>query len=181
MKNVLLLMFDNVEELEAIAPIDILRRAGANVVVASVAEKLFVKGRSNIEIKCDVLFNDVKEKSFDAVVVSGGAGVNDIVKNADLLKFINRHNQQNAIIGAICAAPVVLKQAGVLQGKQCTAHTSRVSELENCDISKPVVCDGNIITSRGAGTAIEFALTLAEKIFSAEITKEVANSICFMR
>lgn len=174
-------MFNNVEELEAIAPVDILRRAGANVVVCAVGESLSIKGRSNIEIKCDALFNDVKDKFFDAVVVSGGAGVNDIVKNSDLLNFIAKHNQQKAILGAICAAPVVLKEAGVLNGKECTAHTSRVSELENCNISKAVVCDENIITSRGAGTAIEFALALTEKIFSKEIAKEVASSICFMR
>ncbi len=179
MKKAIVLMFDNVEELEAIAPIDILRRAGADVITASLENSKNVKGRSAIKIECDSLFADEQQNNFDIVVVAGGPGTNNVIKNTDVLKFVARHNNQKACIGAICAAPVVLKAAGILDDKKCTAHTSRVNELENCLENESVVVDDNIITSRGAGTAIEFALALVEKNFSKEIFKEVSTSICY--
>ncbi len=179
MKNVIVLMFDNVEELEAIAPIDLLRRAGANVKTASLENSKIVKGRSSIAIECDTLFADEKQNNFDIVVVAGGPGTNNVARNKNVLNFIARHNEQGANISAICAAPVVLKASGVLDGKKCTAHTSRVNELENCLPDESVVCDANIITSRGAGTAIEFALAIIEKNFSKEVLEEVSTSICY--
>ena len=174
-------MFDNVEELEAIAPIDYLKRANADVCLASLCSDVKVRGRSGIEITCDSLFSDEIYKDFDMVVVPGGPGTNSVLKNEAVLEFIARQYKRGAIIGAICAAPVVLKMAGILDGKKCTAHTSRRDELENCSDSKAVVIDGNIVTSQGAGTAIEFALDLVEKLFSKEISKEIAISTCYMR
>ena len=179
MKNAVVLMFENVEELEAIAPIDILKRAGANVKIASLEDSLKVKGRSSVSLFCDCLLCDIKNEDFDIVVIPGGPGTNNVVANVQVAEFLQRHNQKGACIAAICAAPVVLKNAGILDGKKCTAHTSRIQELENCLSNESVVCDRNIITSRGAGTAIEFALKIVEKNFSAKTLKEVATSICF--
>ncbi|MBO5255075.1 MAG: DJ-1/PfpI family protein [Opitutales bacterium] len=181
MKKVIFLMFDNVEELEAIAPIDYLKRANADVCLASLCSDVKVRGRSGIEITCDSLFANEKDKDFDMVVVPGGPGTNAVLKNEAVLEFIDRQYKKGSIIGAICAAPVVLKTAGILDGKKCTAHTSRRSELDNCSYSDAVVVDENVITSQGAGTAIEFALSLVEKLFSREIAKEVAVSTCYMR
>ncbi len=181
MKKVIVLMFDNVEELEAIAPIDFLIRAKADVCLASLTDNLQVVGRSGIAITCNSLFVDKKDESFDMVVVPGGPGTNWVASNSDVLEFVKRQYENGAIVGAICAAPVVLKEAGILNGKRCTAHTSRLSELENCTRSEAVVVDGNVATSQGAGTAIEFGLTLVEKLFSTECAKEVEKSICFMR
>ena len=181
MKKVIFLMFDNVEELEAIAPIDYLKRANADVCLASLSSDVKVRGRSGVEITCDTLFLNEKDNDFDMVVVPGGPGTNSVLKNEAVLEFVARQYQKGAIIGAICAAPVVLKMAGILDGKTCTAHTSRRAELEYCSDSDAVVIDGNVITSQGAGTAIEFALSLVEKLFSKEILKEVAISTCYMR
>ena len=180
MKKVVVLLFDGVEELEAIAPVDILRRAGADVVAAAVSDRLSVVGRSGVEIKCDALFADVQNASFDAAVLAGGPGTDKMLADARVVQFFARHNAEGKIVAAICAAPVVLKAAGVLRGKRCTAHTSRVAQMENCDCSAAVVRDGNAITSRGAGTAVEFALEIVSALFSEKASKDVARAICFM-
>ncbi len=181
MKKVIVLMFNNVEELEAIAPIDFLKRANADVCLASLSDNLQIVGRSNIAISCDSLFENQKNNDFDMVVLPGGPGTNDVLNNKSVVDFIAKQYQKGAIVGAICAAPVVLKASGILNGKRCTAHTSRLSELENVSTSEAVVVDGNVITSQGAGTAVEFALALVEKLFSTKCVKDVEKSTCFMR
>lgn len=180
MKKAVVLLFDGVEELEAVAPIDILMRAGADVTVAAVADRPTVTGRSALEIKCDALFADVQNASFDAAVLAGGPGTDKMLADPRVVQFFARHNAEGKTVAAICAAPVVLKAAGVLRGRRCTAHTSRVAELENCDASAAVVRDGNVITSRGAGTAVEFALEIVSALFSEKTSKDVARAICFM-
>lgn len=180
MKKAVVLLFDGVEELEAVAPIDILRRAGADVTVAAVADRPTIMGRSALEIKCDALFADVQNASFDAAVLAGGPGTDKMLADPRVVQFFARHNAEGKTVAAICAAPVVLKAAGVLRGRRCTAHTSRVAELENCDASAAVVRDGNVITSRGAGTAVEFALEIVSALFSEKTSKDVARAICFM-
>ena len=181
MKNVAVLVFDGVEELEAAAPIDLLRRAGANVCVVSVSGGKEIVGRSRIKIVCDAVLGEVKDADFDAVALAGGPGTNSVAENPAAVEFIKRHFERGALVAAICAAPVVLKKAGALEGKKCTAHFSRAAELENCDETAAVVADGNVITSRGAGTAVEFGLKIAEYLFSEKIAKDVAYSICFVR
>jgi len=181
MKKIAVLLFDGVEELEALAPVDILRRAGAQVVCVAVGESLTVRGRSAVDITCDALFSSVKDADFDAAVLAGGPGTDNMLSNPQVVEFFARHNKNGALVAAICAAPVVLRAAGALDGRKCTAHTSRVSQLQNCDSSSAVVRDANVITSRGAGTAVEFALAITEYIFGAQKAKDVATSICFMR
>ena len=181
MIKTLVLLFSGFEEIEALAPVDLLRRAGAQVVTAAVGPSLSVRGRSGVEIKADVLFDEVKTSDFDAAVLPGGPGTDALLSNSDVIEFFSRHNKNGKLVAGICAAPVVLKAAGALKDKKCTAHTSRVSELENCTETEPVVRDANLITSRGAGTALEFGLALVEYFFCHEKAKKVACSICFMK
>ena len=159
MKKALVLLFDKFEEIEAIAPIDIMRRAGVDVLTASLESGLCVVGRSGITVEADAFFKDVCRRNFDIVVLPGGPGV---------------HN------AAICAAPVVLDTAGVLAGTMCTAHACVAESLGNCDQSKRVVFDKNVITSRGAGTAVEFALKIVEILSGEKTSKDVAKSIHFI-
>lgn len=181
MKKAAVIIFENFEEMEAVAPIDILRRAGAEVVVATISGSLETTGRSSLTIKADALFSDISRETFDAVVISGGPGTMNVAQNPGLLEFIRRHNAQNKIIAAICAAPVVLKNAGVLEGRECACHTSKEKELAAYikDASLRVAASGNIITSKGAGTAADFALEIAKKLISPDAAKSVATSICF--
>lgn len=181
MKKVALIIFDRFEEIEAITPIDILRRAGADVKVLTLGSTLNVRGRSSIEIKADALFSDCMDEVFDAIVLSGGPGTYDVADNISLLNFLKKHNSLGKLVCAICAAPIVLKNAGLLDGKTCTGHTSvmdRLGEHANCE---SVVSDSMLITSRGAGTALTFALKIVEELFGKEKALEIAESICLSK
>ena len=100
--------------------------------------------------------------------------------NKNLLDFIKRHDAANKTVAAICAAPIVLKNAGTLVGKTCACHTSKEAELsEYLEKDKNVVSSKNTITSRGAGTAVQFSLEIVKKLLSGKIADDIAKSICF--
>jgi len=180
MKTAIVVIFDKFEEMEAVSPIDILRRAGVDVCVAALEGGALVAGRSGIRLAPDAAFADVEKRDFDAFVISGGPGVNEAVKNESLKAAAKRHFDNGKIVAAICAAPSILKNAGVLDGQKCTSHPSVAAVLKNCDESLSTVESGNIITSRGAGTAAEFALTVAKRLCGADKALEIAKSICFL-
>lgn len=179
MKKALVILFDKVEELEAVAPIDILRRADVDVTTASLHERLQVVGRSGIAMDCDELFDEIRGSYYDAIILPGGPGTYDHLGFEPLLKTLKDQHDAGRIVAAICAAPIILKEAGILEGRKCAAHTSVTDKLENCDTSAPVAIDGNVITSQGAGTAVEFALAVLEQLEGAESAAKIAASICF--
>lgn len=180
MKSAVVIIFENFEEMEAIAPIDILRRANINVCVATLNNELNTIGRSGITLIADKLFSDIETLTFDALIISGGPGTMAISENTKLLNFIKKHDGENKIVSAICAAPIVLKNANALEGKSCTCHTSKEQELSSYFAKdKKVVVSKNAITSRGAGTATEFSLEIVKALCSEDVAKNIANSICF--
>ena len=115
--------------------------------------------------------------SFDLFVLPGGPGVFELRKNPFVLKVIQKHFNHGKWIGAICAAPLLLLDAKVLNGTKYTAHASVVNELPNLLPEEDVVVDKNIITSAGAGTAVRFGLKLVELLLSEEKANEIAHSI----
>ncbi len=176
-KTALFVFTDGLEELEAVAPLDILRRSGVDCTVASQTDSLEVTGRNGITLKADCYFEEVADKPFDLVALPGGPGVQALRRNPTLLQVLQKQASTGKILGAICAAPTVLHDAGLLEGRSYTAHFTVADELPHIMEDSAVVVDGNIITSRGAGTAVEFGLTLA-KILTGQVTaKEVADSI----
>lgn len=180
MKSAAVIIFENFEEIEATAPIDILRRAEIGVCVATMGGALATTGRSGIKLVADKLFSEIENETFDAVIISGGPGTMKVSMNKNLLDFIKRHDAANKTVAAICAAPVVLKNAGVLVGKTCACHTSKEAELsEHLEKGKNVVSSKNAITSRGAGTAVQFSLEIVKKLLSGKIADDIAKSICF--
>ncbi len=180
MKRALVPLFDKFEEIEAIAPIDIMRRAGVEVVAASLEGDLRVVGRSAIAVAADAFFKDVCEKPFDIVVLPGGPGVHKLKDCGLLLNTLRKQSERGGLVAAICAAPAVLMSAGVLAGAKCTAHISVAGDLPGCDVSQRVVFDKNIVTSRGAGTAVEFGLKIVEILSGEKTSKDVAKSIHFI-
>lgn len=180
MKKALVLLFDKFEEIEAIAPIDIMRRAGVDVLTASLESGLRVVGRSGITVEADAFFKDVCRRNFDIVVLPGGPGVHNLKGCEPVLEVLKKQAESGGLLAAICAAPVVLDTAGVLAGTMCTAHACVAESLGNCDQSKRVVFDKNVITSRGAGTAVEFALKIVEILSGEKTSKDVAKSIHFI-
>lgn len=178
MPTVLVILAEGFEELEATAPIDVLRRAGAEVVVASLVDGIHVTGRGRMTVHADTTLTAVESRDFDCVFLPGGPGTKNLRADPRVRAQVQKQNAAGRWVAAICAAPTVLQDAGILAGHRYTAHFSVSTELPDLLANERVVIDGNIMTSRGAGTALEFGLLLVEKLFSAEKSREVAASIC---
>lgn len=179
MKSVLCTIFPGFEEIEAVAPIDILRRAGVKVATASLSGDETVAGRSGIKIVCDTTLPGAEVDSFDAIFIPGGPGVYNNLDNAELLRLVKKFRAEKKLIAAICAAPLILDKAKVLGGAGVAIHPSAEKFLDAKAQTVRVASEDSIITSRGAGTAIEFALKIVEELCGAESAKKIAESICF--
>jgi 4-methyl-5(b-hydroxyethyl)-thiazole monophosphate biosynthesis len=165
------------EEIEALAPVDLLRRAGAEVTLASLTGDLLVTGRCNITVKADAALAETAGEAFDLLLIPGGPGVKALRADGRPAKLARDFVQAGKPVAAICAAPTVLADAGLLTGRRFTAHFSVQAELPQALGQERVVEDGPLITSRGAGTAIEFGLALVRKLFGEAAAAEVAQAI----
>jgi 4-methyl-5(b-hydroxyethyl)-thiazole monophosphate biosynthesis len=174
-KRVLCLLSDGVEEIEAVVPIDLLRRAGLDVVTASIGPKT-VTGRCGIRIEADELLADHGEDRFALLLLPGGPGVALLRKDGRAAALAGRFAAAGKPVAAICAAPLVLKDAGLLEDAGFTCHSSVVPDLPGA-LDGRVVEDRGIITSRGAGTAQEFALRLVALLCGEETMRRVAAEI----
>jgi len=176
-KKVLCLLGPGFEEIETVAPIDILRRAGAEVVIAALTSDKAVTGRSGITIQADARLADVADQTFDLLLLPGGPGVKGLRADGRPARLASAFFQAGKPVGAICAAPLVLADAGLLSHRKFTAHFSTRAELPQALMEEKVVQDGPLITSRGAGTAIEFGLKLVECLFGPEAAQTVSQAI----
>ncbi len=176
-KRVLCLLVPGFEEMETIAPVDLLRRAGAEVVVASVTGARLVTGRCQVTVQADATLDEVAGQEFDLLLIPGGPGVKTLRADGRAAQLAKAYAQRGKPVGAICAAPTVLSDAGVLAGKRFTAHFSVHNELPQALGEARVVEDGNIITSRGAGTAADFGLALVKRLFGEAAAQEIAKAI----
>jgi len=178
MPTVLVLLAEGFEEIEAFTPIDLLRRAGAEVTVASLAEQPHVTGRCGVTVHADAPLSQVGGRLFDLLFLPGGPGVKNLRADPRVDAVVRGHAAAGKWLAAICAAPTVLNSAGLLDGRRYTAHFSVAGELPHILSDERVVVDGNILTSRGAGTALDFGLVLVEKLVSAAKAADIARSIC---
>jgi 4-methyl-5(b-hydroxyethyl)-thiazole monophosphate biosynthesis len=176
--TVLVILAEGFEEIEAVTPIDVLRRAGSKVTVASLSEGIHVTGRNGITIHADAAFAKIEGTPFDCVLLPGGPGVGLLRKDPRVASLLKGQSGAGGWIAAICAAPVVLKDSGLLAGRRYTAHFSVAGELPDALLGERVIVDGRLITSRGAGTALDFGLMVVERLFSSEMALEVARSVC---
>jgi 4-methyl-5(b-hydroxyethyl)-thiazole monophosphate biosynthesis len=176
-KKVLVPIANGTEEIEAVCIIDVLRRAGAAVTVASVGE-LQVTASRGVKLVADEVISDCLDEIYDLVVLPGGMpGAEHLRDSQELERILREQKEQGRLYGAICAAPVVvLQHHGLLGQRQATCHPSFVSYLENLDsVAARVVVDGTCVTSQGPGTALEFALKLVELLYGEDKAKEVAE------
>ena len=179
MPTVLVILPESFEEIEAVTPIDLLRRADVDVTVASLGSDVNVTGRCGLTLRAETTLAAVPEdRSFDLLFLPGGPGVKHLRSDPRVPKRVREQADSGCWLAAICAAPTVLHDAGLLAGRRYTAHFSVKDELTAILADEPVVVDGRIITSRGAGTALAFGLTLVEKLLSADKAKEVSRAIC---
>jgi protein deglycase len=177
-KHAIFILADGFEELEAIAPIDLLRRAGIKVTMLGL-NSLTVRGSHDIEVKADRIFNDFKEP-FDAVVLPGGPGHQHLLESNKVIKLVKSAFERGILCAAICAAPLVLAKAGILSGKNATCFPGEEENLGGAKfIEQKTVVDGTIITSRGAGTAVDFGLEIVAFLAGREKADRVAEKIVY--
>lgn len=164
-KSACVLLADGFEETEAVAVIDVLRRADITVEVLGVEGKK-VTGSHQIVIEADALLSDRKRERFDLVVLPGGMpGASTLRDHWGVQKLLQGQHESGGLIGAICAAPIALGKAGILDGKRATCFPGFEGQLGTATYqTSAVVRDGNVITSRGVGTALLFALALVEAL-----------------
>ncbi len=177
-KSVLVPMANGSEELETVAIVDIVRRAGASVVLASVNE-LTVRGSKGVSFVADRLLSDCVHEVFDLIALPGGMpGAEALRDSSILIDLIRRQAREGRFYAAICASPaVVLYPLGLLEGKRFTCHPHFVFGIDGQLVDKPVVVDGNLITGRGAGRAIDFGLVLVEVLYGPEKAFEVSQGM----
>jgi 4-methyl-5(b-hydroxyethyl)-thiazole monophosphate biosynthesis len=176
----LIILHPGFEEIEAVTPIDLLSRAGVEVVQAALDDSRFVTGRSGISLQATHRLVDVAEDIFDAIILPGGPGIMQIRKHPLICKLLRQQQAANRLIGCICAAPLLLLDASQTASLRYTCHPSVEDQLTEA-IDAAVVQDGNIITSRGAGTATEFALQLVSQLTDQVTADTIAESICLVR
>ena len=175
--KVLMPLAPGFEEIEALTVVDIFRRAGMEILLAGTNEGP-VTGRNNITVIPDVLLNDVINDDYDMIILPGGPGTESLNQNQLLLAKIRSMNSENKYIAAICAAPKVLKTTGIIHNRTITSHPGVKNELSGSNyVEERVVVDGRIITSRGAGTTLEFALKLVEQLLGKVQADKIAEAI----
>ncbi|GAB7140432.1 DJ-1/PfpI family protein [Deferribacterales bacterium RsTz2092] len=178
--KVLVVLADGFEEIEALAPIDLLRRAGLDVTTASI-DKADVLGSHNVSVKADVLLADVMNNIYDMVVLPGGGlGTENLSKSPLVAQLVYEQEQSKRYLAAICAAPTVLNKQGVFDKNILTSHPSVQSSFNQARYrTDSVVVSDKVITSRGAGTAVEFALKLVETLCDKATADNVAQAIVY--
>lgn len=174
-KRVLCLVADGFEETELVTPVNLLRRGGVEVVMVS-WDGGVATGRGGIRLLPDAAFGAVRPDDFELLLLPGGPGVMALRRDGRAAGLAARFHGQGKPVAAICAAPLILKDAGLLEGRAFTAHSSVHDELPGV-VDERVVADGGLITSRGAGTAVDFGLALVGLLAGPEAAAEVARAI----
>lgn len=176
MARVLIPLAQGCEELEAVTLIDLLRRAGIEVTTAGLDEKPITASRG-VVLVADTTLDAVLAQDFDMIVLPGGLpGADHLNDDPRIHSLLQRVAAQGGYTAAICAAPKVLASTGLLQGKQATGYPGAIEAMNLSNVTlleQAVVCDGRVITSRGPGTAMDFALTLIEHLLGKQAREQV--------
>jgi 4-methyl-5(b-hydroxyethyl)-thiazole monophosphate biosynthesis len=178
MKTALVLFASGSEELETVTIVNVLRRAGVKVTLAGLTIGV-LQGARSINILPDCMLDDVLYDEFDIIVLPGGLpGTNHLRMDPRVISLLQRMNDQNKYLAAICAAPSVLAEAGLLDDKQATCYPGMMEGFPHVHLqASAIVEDGMLITSRGPGTAMDFALLLAEKLVGKAKRDEVEAAL----
>jgi protein deglycase len=179
MATALVLLADGFEEIEAVTIIDVLRRGEVEVTTASLSGER-VTGSHQIALVADALLATVTVESFDALVLPGGPAAKTLREDARAQATIKRAAAAGKLLAAVCAAPTALEAAGVLAGKRATSYPGNALPSAR-QVEETVVIDGNVITSRGPGTTMAFALAVVERLRGAEIANATAERLLFAR
>lgn len=174
-----LFLADGFEEIEALSTIDILRRCNLEVQTVSITGKRLIHGAHNIPIMVDSLFRYSGVSESECIILPGGMpGAKNLLAYEGLRKALVNHNRAGRLIAAICAAPMVLGQLNILEGKNATCYPGFEKYLNGANISEALVEeDDNIITGRGPASAVPFAFAIAQRFVPQEVAKKVAEDM----
>lgn len=181
MSKVYIFLAEGFEEIEALTVVDLLRRASIEVNMVSVSGSLQVTGSHQICVSADILFEEASFDDADLLVLPGGMpGTVNLMEHEGLDKLLRKFHSENKNMAAICAAPSVFGQKGFLEGKSATCYPGFESKLTGCTVLEQDVVDcGNIITSKGLGTAIDFSLIIIKKLLNEDTAKKIADQIMY--
>jgi len=164
------------EEIEALTIVDVLRRAGIIVETVGIVGSV-IEGSHNIRIMVDKRINEIVPDEYNAIILPGGSpGYKNLERSARLIEILKDFNNKNKLIGAICASPSILAKQGLLDDKKATIYPGN-ERLLAYPRDKPVVVDGNIITSQGPGTSIEFALKIVEILLGQNVAQKLRQEL----
>ncbi len=179
---VYLFLANGFEETEAICPLDMLRRAGADVrTVAVGTDTLAVRGSHGITVTADISESELDASDVEMVVLPGGMpGADNLFASETVKSTLAKVKNANAYIAAICAAPYILGRLGYLRGKNAVCYPGFEDRLEGANVvSTPVITDGNIVTARGAGAAMQFGLALVAALCGKDKADAIARAVIY--
>ncbi|MDO5126361.1 MAG: DJ-1/PfpI family protein [Eubacteriales bacterium] len=179
MSKVNIFFTNGFEEVEALTVVDLLRRANIETTMVSVTGELMVTGSHGISVQMDKLFEDLDDDA-DMLVLPGGPGTKNLKQHDGLIAMIRRYDEAGKYLAAICAAPTVYGELGLLEGRMATCYPDMEDGLKGATpLLDSVVIDGRLITSRGVGTAISFSLALVGILTDAETAQSLAHKIVY--
>ncbi|MBU2590846.1 MAG: DJ-1/PfpI family protein [Nitrospinae bacterium] len=178
MKKALVILAPGFEDIEALTAVDILRRGGIEVTLAGTIDGP-IKGRCGIMVLTDEAIDISLNRNYEAIILPGGAeGTENLKRDQRVADLVKRHHSEGKLIAAICAAPTILSVLGLTKGKRLTSHPSFSKEFKEAVYSEErVVVDGNMVTSRGPGTAMEFAFKILELLLGPGKVAEVNKGV----
>lgn len=179
MKPIYVHLAEGFEEIEAITIIDVLRRAGLNVIAVSVMDSLMITGSHNINVKADILFKDADYENAEMIILPGGMpGAKNLGEHKGLNHQILNYFKDEKYLGALCAAPMVLGNLGILKGKNVVCYPGFEAYLKGANIKDaPVVTDGKIVTGRGPGVALNFSFEIVQLLQGAEAVTKLKKTM----
>jgi protein deglycase len=179
MKQLYLFLATGFEEIEAIATIDILRRAGLDVKSVSITSEFKVTGAHGIAVEADCIYSEIEFSNAEMIILPGGMpGTKNLNAHEGLKAALTQQAKAGKPMAAICAAPMILGQLGILEGREATCYPGNEVHLKGAILSEyMVVQDGNIITASGPGVAAEFALQIVEHFLGEEKMEEISKAL----
>ncbi len=181
MAKALIFLAPGYEEVEMLTVVDMLRRAGIQIDMVSVTGQREVTSSHNVTVTADTLLSEADFDNADSLILPGGVpGTPNLQACVPLCRQLENFAAQGKLVAAVCAAPSVLAALGILNGKKATCYPDYADKLPGAEyVKQPVVTDGNVITSRGMGTCIEFAGAIIEKLLGKDAADEVKRKIIY--
>lgn len=182
MAKTAIFLADGYEEIEALAVVDIFRRAGIETDMVSISDELLTNGSHKIQVMADKLLKDICFDEYDMLVLPGGLrGMQNLEACAPLMQQVDRFFENDKYVAAICASPSIFGRRGILEGRPATVYPGFEEELKGATVvDAGAVRTGHVITGRSMGSAVEFGLLLVETLLGKEKAEEIAKQIVYV-